>query len=205
MIVKGIIDDVFPSVWPLIAFVSAVAITLRGVYLFQGSKKVVIYKEILGLVFIIYILCLYYILTYQNTGYGGINLTPFKEMFRYTFGSPKFIKNIVGNIILFIPFGFFTSYYLNTKKALTPVVITLVISLCAEGIQYHIGRIFDVDDILLNVFGGFLGYLLFVGFSAVRNHLPKFMKSDGFLNFLVIAIIIIIILFAMGINIFSYL
>ena len=126
-------------------------------------------------------------------------------MFRYTFGSPKFIKNIVGNIILFIPFGFFTSYYLNTKKALTPVVITLVISLCAEGIQYHIGRIFDVDDILLNVFGGFLGYLLFVGFSAVRNHLPKFMKSDGFLNFLVIAIIIIIILFAMGINIFSYL
>ena len=205
MIVKGIIDDVLPNIWPLVAFVSVVAILLRGVYLFQGSKKVVIYKEILGLVFIIYILCLYYILTYQNTGYGGVNLTPFKEMFRYTFGSPKFIKNIVGNIILFIPFGFFTSYYLNTKKALTPVVITLVISLCAEGIQYHIGRIFDVDDILLNVFGGFLGYLLFVGFSAVRNHLPKFMKSDGFLNFLVIAIIIIIILFAMGINIFSYL
>ena len=205
MIVKGIIDDVLPNIWPLVAFVSVVAILLRGVYLFQGSKKVVIYKEILGLVFIIYILCLYYILTYQNTGYGGVNLTPFKEMFRYTFGSQKFIKNIVGNIILFIPFGFFTSYYLNTKKALTPVVITLVISLCAEGIQYHIGRIFDVDDILLNVFGGFLGYLLFVGFSAVRNHLPKFMKSDGFLNFLVIAIIIIIILFAMGINIFSYL
>ena len=205
MITKDIIKDILPSIWPLVAFVSAVAITLRGVYLFKGSRKVVIYKEILGLIFVIYILCLYYILTYQNTGYGGINLTPFKEMFRYTFGSPKFIKNIVGNIILFIPFGFFTSYYLNTKKALTPVVITLVISLCAEGIQYHIGRIFDVDDILLNVFGGFLGYLLFVGFSAVRNHLPKFMKSDGFLNFLVIAIIIIIILFAMGINIFSYL
>lgn len=205
MIVKGIIDDVFPSIWPLVAFVSVVAIALRGAYLFHGSKKVVIYKEILGLVFIIYILCLYHVLTYQNTGYGGVNLTPFKEMFRYTFGSQKFMKNIVGNIILFVPFGFFTSYYLNTKKALTPTIITLVISLCAEGIQYHIGRIFDVDDILLNVFGGFLGYLIFIGFSAIRSRLPKFMKSDGFLNFLVIAIIVIIILFAMGINIFSYL
>ena len=205
MITKDIIKDILPNIWPLVAFVSAVAILLRGVYLFQGSKKVVIYKEILGLVFIIYILCLYYVLTYQNTGYGGVNFTPFKEMFRYTFGSEKFMKNIVGNIILFIPFGFFTSYYLNTKKAITPAVITLIISLCAEGIQYHIGRIFDVDDILLNVFGGFLGYLLFIGFSAVRSHLPRFMKSDGFLNFLVIAIIIIIILFAMGINIFEFL
>jgi len=205
MITKDIIKDILPSIWPLVAFVSAVAILLRGVYLFQGSKKVVIYKEILGLVFIIYILCLYHVLTYQNMGYGGVNFTPFKEMFRYTFGSQKFMKNIVGNIILFIPFGFFTSYYLNTKKAITPTVITLIISLCAEGIQYHIGRIFDVDDILLNVFGGFLGYLLFIGFSAVRSHLPKFMKSDGFLNFLVIAIIIIIILFAMGINIFEFL
>ena len=151
MIVKGIIDDVFPSIWPLVLFVSVVAITLRAFYIFKGSRKVVIYKEVLALVFIIYILCLYHVLTYQNTGYAGVNFTPFKEMFRYTFGSQKFMKNIVGNIILFIPFGFFTSYYLNHKKAIVPAFITLVVSLCAEGIQYHIGRIFDVDDIILNV------------------------------------------------------
>ena len=205
MIVKEIIDDVVPSIWPLVAFVSAVAIVLRGAYLFKGSRKVVIYKEILGLIFVIYILCLYHILTYQNTGYAGINFTPFKEMFRYAFGSQKFIKNIIGNIVLFIPFGFFTSYYLNTKKAIVPTFITLLISLCAEGIQYYIGRVFDVDDILLNVFGGFLGYLIFIGFNAIRSKLPRFMKSDGFLNFLVIAIVVIIVLFALGINIFSYL
>lgn len=205
MVVKGIIDDVLPSIWPLVAFVSAVAIVLRGAYLFKGSRKVVIYKEILGLIFIIYILCLYHILTYQNTGYAGVNFTPFKEMFRYAFGSQKFIRNIIGNIVLFIPFGFFTSYYLNTKKAIVPTFITLLISLCAEGIQYYIGRVFDVDDILLNVFGGFLGYLIFIGFNAIRSKLPRFMKSDGFLNFLVIAIVVILVLFAMGINIFSYL
>ena len=205
MIVKNIIDGVFPSIWPLALFVSVVFITLRGAYIFKGSKKVVIYKEILSLIFIIYILCLYHVLTYQNTGYAGINLVPFKEMFRYTFGSDKFMKNIVGNIVLFIPFGFFTSHYLNTKKAITPVIITLIVSACAEGMQYYLGRVFDVDDILLNVFGGFLGYLLFVAFSAIRGKLPNFMKSDAFLNFIVILIVIIIVLFALGINIFSFL
>lgn len=205
MIVKNIIDDVFPSIWPLALFISVVFITLRGAYIFKGSKKVVIYKEVLSLIFIIYILCLYHVLTYQNTGYGGINLVPFKEMFRYTFGSDKFMKNIVGNIVLFIPFGFFTSHYLNTKKAITPVIITLIVSACAEGMQYYLGRVFDVDDILLNVFGGFLGYLLFVAFSAIRGKLPNFMKSDAFLNFIVILIVIIIVLFALGINIFSFL
>ena len=205
MIVKGIIDDVFPSIWPLVLFVSVVAITLRAFYIFKGSRKVVIYKEVLALVFIIYILCLYHVLTYQNTGYAGVNFTPFKEMFRYTFGSQKFMKNIVGNIILFIPFGFFTSYYLNHKKAIVPAFITLVVSLCAEGIQYHIGRIFDVDDIILNVLGGFLGYLLFVALSAIRGKLPRFMKSDAFLNFIVILIVIIIVLAANGINIFELL
>ena len=205
MVVKNIIDNVMPSIWPLVAFVLIVVISLRIAYLFNGSKKIVIYREILNLIFIIYILCLYHLLTYQNVGYSGINLVPFKEMFRYTFGSYKFMKNIVGNIIIFLPFGFFTSYYLNTKKWVSPVLITLIVSLGAEGIQYYIGRIFDVDDIILNVLGGFLGYLLFVAFSAVRGKLPKFMRSDGFLNFIVILIVVIIILFSVGINIFSYL
>ena len=205
MLFKGIMDDVLSNIWPVVVFVSVIAIILRGAYLFKSSKKVVIYKEVLALVFIIYILCLYYVLTYQNTGYAGVNFKPFTEMFRYAIGSKKFLTNIIGNILLFIPFGFFTSYYINTKKAIVPTLITLAVSLCAEGIQYYIGRVFDVDDIILNVLGGFLGYLLFVGFNAVRSKLPKFMKSDGFLNFIVIVIIIILVLLAMGINIFSYL
>ena len=205
MIVKDIIDDVVPNIWPLVLFVSVVVVSLRCFYLFKGSKKFVLHKEIISFIFIIYILCLYHVLTYQNTGYAGVNFTPFKEMFRYTFGSYKFMKNIVGNIVLFIPFGFFVSHYLNTKKAITPAIITLIVSLCAEGIQYHIGRIFDVDDIILNVFGGFIGYLLFIGFSAIRSRLPRFMKSDAFWNVLIVIIIVLIVLFAMGINIFKYL
>ena len=205
MVVKNIITEMWPSIWPMLVFISVVAISLRGAYIFKGSRKFVLHKEVLSLVFILYILCLYYILTYQDVGTGGVNLVPFKEMFRYTFGSYKFMKNIVGNILLFLPFGFFASYYLNTRKASAPVLVALIVSLSAEGIQYYLGRVFDIDDVILNVFGGFLGYLLYVALSAIKSKLPNFMKSDSFLNFLVILIVVLVILFLNGINIFSYL
>ena len=205
MIVKNIISSIWPNMWPMILFVAVVYITLRCFYLFKGSKKIVLHKEIMTLIFVIYILCLYYILTYQDVGSGGVNLVPFKEMFRYSFGSYKFIKNIVGNIILFIPFGFFVSYYLNNKKTLVALLSAFIVSGCAESLQYYIGRVFDIDDIILNVLGAFVGYSLYVCLNAIKGRLPRFMRSDAFINFLVIVIIIVIILFSLKINIFNYL
>lgn len=203
MVVKKIIMDMLPSMWPLITFVSVVAISLRLAFL-KGSKRFVLHRELMALVFIIYILCLYVVVTGQDINYGGINLIPFKEMFRYEFGSYKFIKNIIGNILLFLPYGFFSSYYLNNKKISTNVVLCLVASLAIECIQYYIGRVFDIDDIILNVFGGFCGCLLFVALSAIKSKLPRFMRSDGFLNFLFILIIVLGIIFGFDIDILSY-
>ena len=203
MVVKEIIMDMLPTMWPLITFVSVVAISLRIAFL-KGSKSFVLHKELMALIFIIYILCLYFVVTAQDINYGGINLIPFKEMFRYEFGSYKFMKNIIGNILLFIPYGFFSSYYLNNKKISTNVFLCLIASLSIECIQNYIGRVFDIDDIILNVFGGFCGCLLFVALSAVRAKLPRFMKSDGFLNLLFILIIILFAIIGFNIDIFSY-
>lgn len=204
MVVKSIIDDMLPNIWPLVLFISVVAITLRCAYLFKGSKKFVLHKELLSLVFIIYILCLYYVLTYQDINYGGVNLIPFKEMTRYNVGSYKFMKNIVGNILLFVPFGFFSSYYLNNKKASVIMIVTLLVSGCAEGMQYYLGRVFDIDDIILNVFGGILGYLLYIGLMAIKGKLPKFMKSDAFINLVIIILVILVICFSFDIDLLSY-
>lgn len=203
MVVKEIIKDMLPNMWPLIVFVSVVAISLRIAFL-KGSKRFVFHRELMALVFIIYILCLYFVVTGQDINYGGINLVPFKEMFRYEFGSYKFIKNIVGNILLFIPYGFFSSYYLNNKKIGTNVILCLIASSSIEIIQYYIGRVFDIDDIMLNVFGGFIGCLLYVAMTAIKAKLPRFMKSDAFLNFLFILIIVLCVIFGFDIDILSY-
>ena len=203
MIVKEVISDMLPSMWPLIVFVSVVAVSLRLTFL-KGSRKFVLHRELMGLIFIIYILCLYYVVTAQDINYGGVNLIPFKEMFRYEIGSYKFMKNIIGNILLFIPYGFFSSYYLNNKKIGTNVMLCLIATFSIESIQYYIGRVFDIDDIMLNVLGGFIGCLIYVALTAIKGKLPRFMKSDGFLNFLFILIIVLGIVFGFKIDILSY-
>lgn len=203
MVVREIIKDMLPSMWPLIVFVSVVAISMRIAFL-KGTKRFVLHRELMALVFIIYILCLYFVVTGQDINYGGVNLIPFKEMFRYEFGSYKFMKNIIGNILLFVPYGFFSSYYLNNKKIGTNVMLCLIASFSIETIQYYIGRVFDIDDIMLNVLGGFCGCLIFVSLTAIKNKLPRFMKSDAFLNFLFILVIILFVILGFNINIFSY-
>lgn len=205
MVVKTIINDMLPSIWPLVYFICVVAITLRIMYLVKNGKKFILYKELLSLIFIIYIICLYYIFTKNDTGGGGLNLIPFKEMFRYKFGTYKFWKNIVGNILIFLPFGYFSSYYLNNKKVSYNVLCSLIISLSVEGMQYYIGRSFDVDDIILNIVGGFCGLLVYVSLTAIREKMPKFMRSDGFINFITILIIVLVVFFSLKIDFLSYL
>jgi len=203
MIVKNIIEDIMPDIWPMVLIITVIVSSLRIAYLLNSNKKFCLYKEIVSLIFVIYILCLYHVVTFQDINYGVNNFIPFKEIFRYSIGSSKFIKNILGNIVLFIPFGFFSSYYLKNKKMFTTTVLTFVASLTIEVVQYYIGRVFDIDDIILNVLGGIIGFLLYIGFSAIQTRLPKFMKSDAFLNFLIIAIILIIIIYSFNLNIFS--
>lgn len=205
MVVKNIIKDMWPSLWPMLVFASVVVISIRGAYLLKSSRKVTFHKEFMYLVFMLYVICLYYILVYNDVDIKGVNMAPFSEIFRYSIGSYKFMKNVVGSIIIFIPFGFFTSYYINSKKIRTPIIISFIVSLAAEGIQYYSEKIFNIDDIILNVLGGFLGYLLYVALTAIKSKLPNFLRSDKFINIMVIVIVVIVILLSMGINIFKYL
>lgn len=200
---KEMIREVVPSIWPLIIFICIIAITLRVFFLLNHNRKFVLHKELFSLVFILYILCLYYILTDLNYAQGGINLIPFKEILRYSFGSEKFMTNVVGNIVIFVPFGIFASHYLDTKKLSTNVLVALIVSLCIEVMQYYLGRTFDIDDIILNIVGSFIGYLLYIATNAIKEKLPKFMKSDAFINFIVIIIIIAIILFSVRPNLLA--
>ncbi|WP_053403017.1 VanZ family protein [Priestia koreensis] len=70
------------------------------------------------------------------------------------------INNLGLNILLFMPFGFF----LSMKKALFRSVILLgiLLSLFIEIIQFVIptGRSSDIDDVILNTIGTFLGWTI---------------------------------------------
>ena len=190
MIVKNIINEILPDIWPMVLIITVIISSLRIAYLIKGGKKICIHRELLSLIFVIYILCLYHVVTFQDVNYGTNNFVPFREIFRYSIGSAKFIKNIVGNILLFVPFGFFSSYYLKNKKMLTTLILTLITSSTIEIVQYYIGRVFDIDDIILNTVGGMIGFYIYILFLKAREFYKPLLSKEWMLNIIAILLLI---------------
>ena len=166
--------------WPTVVMAVIIAVLLRITDLIVNKKKFVLHEELLKLSFIIYILCLFYVVTFQDVGWSSHNFVPFKEIFRYDFGSGLFYKNIFGNMLLFVPYGIFIAKYVDLKQPFVVLMISFITSLSIEVIQFLIGRVFDVDDIILNVAGCLLGYALFRLFQKFSTKLPNILKNDIF-------------------------
>ena len=132
--IKNVFLEVMPDIWPMIIIITVIATTLRIAYILTRHKKFQLHKEIIYLIFIIYILCLFHVVTFQDINYGVSNFVPFKEIFRYSFGSAKFMKNIMGNIMLFVPYGFLASYLLRNKKFSVITILTVIVSLTIETV-----------------------------------------------------------------------
>lgn len=96
-------------------------------------------------------------------GTGGVNLTPGQEIRRaLDTGAREPWMNLVGNVILFIPFGTVVALLTRTGaflRVLTGTVLGFALSVSIETVQYLLGRVADVDDVILNTAGAFLGAL----------------------------------------------
>lgn len=197
--IKSTFFEVLDTTWPILVIFLTIIILLRVFTILNTSKKFILHEELLLLLFITYILFLFELVTSRDVYMNGTNLVPFREMFRYPVGSENFNRQVVGNILLFMPFGFFATYYTNIKKISSISFMSILVSLTIEVVQKYIGRSFDVDDIILNVVGGILGFLVYIGLDAIRKKLPSIFQKDGFYNFLSILLVIIICLYLFGI------
>ena len=185
------IHSVIDIAWPMVLISIVILVSLRITYLIKNRKHLYLYKEFLMLSFIIYILCLFQVVTFQDdVSWSTNNFIPFREIFRYKIGSRLFLKNVLGNMLLFLPFGFFTSYYIKIEKPSTIFVLTFIASVSIESVQMTIGRVFDVDDIILNMCGGFIGYYIYAFMKKLGDKVPKFMKGEVFLN--IVSIIVLL-------------
>lgn len=161
---RGAMVNIFKQIWPMIFICSVIMVILRIAYLVKNRQKFILYKEFFMFVFVIYMMCLFYVVTFQDidaNGISGYNIVPFREMFRYRIGSQLFFKNVIGNLIMFVPFGFFTAYIIRETKLRWVLLITLIVSITIEVTQTQIGRVFDIDDVILNIMGGIIGYYIF--------------------------------------------
>lgn len=179
--------------WPMLTLFVAIITIIRITHVLINNEKITLYKEFYGLLAIIYFLLLYYLLLSTEGATSGFNIIPFQEITRYKFGSKSFFYNVLGNIALFIPFGYFVSDYLKAKKTSHILLVSTLISLTAELIQYKIGRAFDIDDIILNVVGAIIGFLAYRCVQTINHHLPKILQNNIFYNIIAFIVLIIII------------
>ncbi len=86
--------------------------------------------------------------------------------------------NILGNVLIFIPIGFLVSVLTpNRHKGWLAFLIGLAISLTIELIQLSfIIRVFDVDDLILNSSGAWLGFIAYLLICQVKP-VKKFFRQ----------------------------
>ena len=85
-----------------------------------------------------------------------------KPLWNYESLNYKLIAESILNVFLFMPLGFLASAAVKNRRILNVLGIGLLISLSIETMQYVFRRgVCNVDDLVHNVLGCFIGYSFF--------------------------------------------
>lgn len=147
-----------------------------------STRNARIVRALGKVLFVLYIFFLVYFLFlaewYGRTGTVEeyrYNLELFREIrrfitYREQLGMFAVFANLLGNILIFVPYGFFISMAAERRGFFKTLFFSFGLSLCVELVQLatRVGS-FDVDDILLNTIGGILGYILFAMCNVIRR------------------------------------
>lgn len=133
---------------------------------------------------------------YPNLGFEAripvVNFIPFKSFVgfftnSYGINDSQYLfvvaKNLAGNILMFLPFGFFIALFYDRKGKLKLKYIVLYsagFSLLIEFLQYlemltgfSMYRVADIDDLILNLIGGICGYFAYKGLQKLWTQIKK--------------------------------
>lgn len=128
----------------------------------------------------VYTIWILYLLFFASFRYSPtilfeIKAVPFETINDYSthvikYNRIEFIKNIFGNIILFIPYGFLGILYPKLNQ-FTWLFITFFITInIIEFSQFYFKRGFaDIDDVILNTLGAFIGFIIYKKFFFIKG------------------------------------
>ncbi len=148
----------------------------------MSRRKTKILRALGKVLFLLYIgFLIYFLFLAEWYGRTGIseeyryNLELFREIkrfitYREQLGMFAVSANLAGNILIFVPYGFFISMASKSRGFFKTLFFSMGLSLCVEIAQLftRVGS-FDVDDILLNTIGGVIGYIIFSICNRIRR------------------------------------
>lgn len=183
--------------FPFIALLISVPFILRE-YHNYGSISFMRFLIIYSFAF--YLLCAYFLIILPLPSISDVasldiprtQLIPFKFIYDLVSDTSFNIKKLMNlssfyvplfNILLTIPFGMYLRYFFKydlKKTILASFLLSMFFELTQLSGLYFIYprnyRLFDVDDLILNTFGGICGYIIFRPFN---NILPKREEIDS--------------------------
>lgn len=195
--------------FPLIAFILTIPFLL---YQYRKYGAIPILKSFIFYSLVLYLICAYFLImlplpsieAVKKLSTPKVQLIPFnfiKDILATTnlkitnisqliaiFKQPT-IYTVLFNIVLTLPFGVYLRYFYN-KKWYQTIMYTFLLSLFFEltqlsglyGVYPRPYRLFDVDDLLINTLGGFVGYLispLFTIFLPTKEELEEKSYKKG--------------------------
>ena len=195
--------------FPLIAFILTIPFLLHQ---YRKYGAIPILKSFIFYSLILYLICAYFLVMLPLPSIEAVKklttpkaqLIPFNFIkdilattnFKITnisqliaiFKQPT-IYTVLFNIVLTLPFGVYLRYFYN-KKWFQTIIYTFLLSLFFEltqlsglyGLYPRSYRLFDVDDLLINTLGGFIGHLiapLFTMFLPTKEELEEKSYKKG--------------------------
>ncbi|MGM0837072.1 MAG: VanZ family protein [Bacillota bacterium] len=154
-----------PLVIPVLA--SCIYVMVFCVALFFRKETVTLSSRAVGTILGIYSLSLLVLLFFRpnEQDYGAahnVNIVPFSTISLFLSGNADPLVafyNIAANIVLFVPFGIALKW--KRRNWLTLILVPIFAISLIELTQHLTNRgSLDIDDILLNTLGFFIGYLL---------------------------------------------
>lgn len=152
----------------------------------MSARKGTQYRILGKILFVLYIIFVFYFLLiseiYGRTGEMQeyhYNLVLFQEIKRFWYyrkqlGIFATATNLLGNVLVFLPFGFFMPMASKYRSFFSTIWYSLILSLVIEISQLFMKvGCFDVDDLLLNTMGGMLGYIAFTICNVIRRNYAK--------------------------------
>ncbi|WP_225426607.1 VanZ family protein [Companilactobacillus hulinensis] len=162
-------------------------IILRFIWIKWKHKKTSFAHELWVTVFAFYVFLLFALTVFRD-GYflwqfqfywhrslSQINTVPFIQTLKLLNARSlvDFFYNLYGNIIWFVPMGFFIpALGKKDRKFFKVVLMGALISISIEGLQFILNTgVSDIDDVILNTVGTAIGYLIYFVGNWLKNRI----------------------------------
>ena len=165
--------DAFHNGWPgeIIYYLNARQELLIGIVAVLFLLSVLGNKKQNQILLVLYGAGIVYVtLLSRASGARRVSLTPFWS-YRLLPGSLYFQRQVMSNILLFVPVGMFL-FRLRPKGS--TFCFPFLVSLMVEVLQFLTGRgLFEIDDLISNTLGGLIGCVMVLIWTSARKKIQS--------------------------------